>query len=422
LNRVVQLNKSKIIKSFLDTRATTEHLCAHLEPEDCVVQTMPDVSPTKWHLAHTTWFFEQFILKPKLPTYKAFHPQYEYLFNSYYNSIGKMHPRSERGHLTRPLIKEVLSYRKHVNDAILGYIDSIDAEAHDILPLVELGIQHEQQHQELILTDITHVFGSNPLKPTYWNCPVLLAEETPKMTFRSIKKGIHSIGHTGNGFGFDNEFPRHEKLIHGFEIASRLITNAEYMEFMQDGGYARPEFWLSDGWDSVRQEHWCAPLYWEKEGDEWFQFSLNGYGPVNAFTPVCHISFYEADAYARWAGCRLPIEEEWELAFGNEAIEGNFMDNNCFSPLALQKTDTQKTQAYGDVWEWTNSTYAGYPGFKPNPGAIGEYNGKFMNNQRVLKGGSCATAQSHMRASYRNFFYPHQRWQFMGIRLAKDLR
>ncbi len=418
----VEMKERTIVDQYLKVRRFSESLSAHLEPEDCVIQTMPDISPTKWHLAHTTWLFETFILKAKVPNYQPFHPQYEYLFNSYYNSVGRQFFRPHRGHLSRPTVAEVNKYRQAIDQRMVELLQNCKEEDQpEARSLVELGLHHEQQHQELMVTDIKHVFSCNPLHPVYWNCPVLYADATPALTFKSFEKDVYWIGHEGEGFGYDNEFPRHEKLVHGFKIGSRLITNAEYMEFINDGGYTKSEFWLSDAWAMVNQQQWTAPLYWQKEGEEWFYFTLNGYVKVNPYTPVCHVSFYEADAYARWAGKRLPTEEEWEIAFRDDPIEGNFVESQCFSPLALNSQDIKKTQAYGDVWEWTGSPYVGYPGYKAAAGAIGEYNGKFMNNQRVLKGGSCATSQSHMRPTYRNFFFPEQRWQFMGIRLAEDL-
>lgn len=410
-----------VAERYSAVRRLSEELCKHLAPEDYVVQTMPDVSPTKWHLAHTTWFFETFLLKSFVDGYRDYHPRYSYIFNSYYNAVGDRHCRANRGQLSRPTVEEVFAYRRAVDERMQALLtEDSPAWSPRAGELIELGLHHEQQHQELMVTDLKHVFACSPLHPVYWNCAILYAPATPAMTFRSFAQSVEEIGHDGEGFGYDNEFPRHQKVIHPFRIGSRLITNGEYMDFIADGGYERPELWLSDGWSAVRTQQWRAPLYWDREGDDWHYFTMNGYVKVNPYVPVCHVSYFEADAYARWAGKRLPTEEEWEVAFRGEEIKGNFVDSRCFHPLALTGPEDERTQAYGDVWEWTSSPYVGYPGYKPAAGAVGEYNGKFMSNQMVLRGGSCATSQSHMRPTYRNFFYPDQRWQYMGIRLADD--
>ncbi|MCA9394313.1 MAG: ergothioneine biosynthesis protein EgtB [Candidatus Omnitrophica bacterium] len=406
---------------FMAVRRLSEELCKHLAAEDFVVQTMPDVSPAKWHLAHTTWFFETFLLKKFIAGYRDYHPRYSYIFNSYYNAVGDRHCRANRGQLSRPTVAEVFEYRHAVNERMQALLEDPDpAAADEISALIELGLHHEQQHQELMITDLKHVFACSPLHPVYWNCAILYAQSTPPLRYTRFPESVQAIGHDGNGFGYDNEFPRHDKIVPAFQIGSRLITNGEYIEFITDGGYERPELWLSDGWSAVRQQQWRAPLYWDLEGNDWHYFTLNGYVKVNPYVPVCHVSFYEADAFARWKGKRLPSEEEWEVAFRNEEIAGNFVDRRYFHPVALDACSPESSQAYGDVWEWTSSPYVGYPGYRPAAGAVGEYNGKFMCNQKVLRGGSCATSQSHIRPTYRNFFYPDQRWQFMGIRLADD--
>lgn len=403
---------------YLKTRNFTEKLCSPLAKEDYVVQTMPDMSPAKWHLAHTTWFFETLLLKLYEKDYKEFHPQFHYLFNSYYNGLGSQHPRSQRGYLSRPTVETIFEYRKRVDAAMVALLKS-EKENRDFLFLVELGLNHEQQHQELILTDLKHLFSCNPLHPVYADSTAV--SDAPKeLVFQSFDEGIIQIGHDGNGFGYDNEFPSHQKYIHGFKLASRLITNGEYLAFIEDGGYQKHEFWFSDGWSLVQQKNWKAPLYWYEEEEEWRNFTLNGAKKIDLHAPVCHVSYYEADAYARWAGKRLPSEEEWEVAARRAPIQGNFVENQNYSPIGLAHQNDEINQMYGDVWEWTQSPYVGYPGFKPSKGSVGEYNGKFMSNQMVLRGGSCATSKSHIRSTYRNFFYPHQQWQFSGIRLAQD--
>ena len=403
-------------RQFRDVRKMTLHLTRLLSAEDQMLQSMPDASPTKWHLAHTTWFFETFILQPNLPDYQLFNPRYRSLFNSYYKRLGEHPNRGSRGLMSRPGLQEIHEYRDYVDHAILGVLDRTPI-SEDILDLVELGLNHEQQHQELIVTDIKHALWSGPLPPE-------AAGETrsgcvaPQLSWIQIEGGIHSVGHAGEGFAFDNESPRHEVLLRPVQIASRAVTNAEYMKFIADGGYSRPELWLSDGWDTVRANGWEAPLYWEMgDNGSWLQFDGSRIKPVDAAEPVCHVSFYEADAYARWAGARLPLEEEWEVAATRYPSRGTFLEDDVFHPQAARRDGLQ--QIFGDVWEWTASPYVAYPGFTPAAGLIGEYNGKFMCNQLVLRGGSCATPASHIRASYRNFFPPHARWQFSGIRLAK---
>jgi ergothioneine biosynthesis protein EgtB len=402
---------------FPEVRNTSMRITAWLSAEDQMLQSMPDASPTKWHLAHTTWFFETFILLPHLPGYRAFDPRYQYLFNSYYKQLGTHPYRGARGLLSRPTLEEVRAYRLYVENALAPWLENASG---DVLELVELGLNHEQQHQELILTDIKHGLWSSPLRPAGLEVEAG-KEPAPPLSWIDVEGGIHSVGHAGGGFAFDNESPRHEVLLSPFRIASKAVMNRDYLEFMEDGGYRRPELWLSDGWDAVCGQRWNAPLYWERDADgPWLQFVMNGRSAgmreVNSAEPVCHISFYEADAYARWCGARLPSEEEWEIAASRAENKGTFLDDGGFHPRTGRG---EGLQMFGEVWEWTASPYVAYPGFKPAAGLIGEYNGKFMCNQMVLRGGSCATPASHIRASYRNFFPPQARWQFSGLRLAK---
>ena len=399
---------------FRRIRQASLALAAPLSAEDCAIQSMPDASPVKWHLAHTTWFFETFVLQPHVPGYRLFDPAYGYLFNSYYNAIGERHPRPERGMLSRPLLDEVLAYRRHVDEALLAASALPDA-------LVELGLQHEQQHQELILTDVKHMLSRNPLKPVYqkqWPLTPIRARAPKWVGFAG---GLHAIGHAGAGFAFDNETPRHKVWLEEYELASHPVTHGDLLEFIADGGYRRPELWLSAGWDLVRARGWEAPEYWTRRDGGWHTFTLHGEVPVDPNTPICHVSFFEADAYARWAGARLPTEAEWELAARHAPVTGNFVESGALHPLALREDPPAGglTQLFGDVWEWTRSDYAPYPGYRPAEGAVGEYNGKFMSGQYVLRGGSCATPGSHIRATYRNFFPPEARWQFSGMRLAR---
>jgi len=379
---------------------------------------MPDASPAKWHLAHTTWFFETFLLHEQLPGYKTINPAFRTLFNSYYDAIGDRPLRAMRHVLSRPSLEEVHAYRGHVDEA-MELLLSRDL-ARDVVDLVTLGLNHEQQHQELILTDVKYGLAANPLGSVYRERPVAAPaseESAPELTWHSFPKGIYPIGFEGQGFCFDNELPCHHVYLEPFRLASRLVTNGEYMEFMHDRGYATVKLWLSDGWDTVRANQWVAPLYWERRDGAWWHSTLNGIQPVKEAEPVCHLSYYEADAFARWAGARLATESEWEVASQSCLIGGNFMDSDALHPQ-IAPEGVSLTQMFGDVWEWTGSAYLAYPGYQPVPGAVGEYNGKFMSNQMVLRGGSCASPQSHLRGTYRNFFPPHARWQFMGIRLA----
>lgn len=394
-------------------------ICSPLEVEDYVVQSMPDASPAKWHLAHTSWFFEQFLLKPLLSGYPSFQEGFEYLFNSYYQAVGPMHQRPERGLLTRPTVKEVLAYRKHVNEHMLRLLDSRAEDDDQLVPLVTLGLNHEQQHQELLLTDIKHLLSRNPLLPAYRKPqPAKEVCASTAMNFHTFEGGVREIGATGKHFCFDNETPRHRTLVEPYALGDRLVTNAEYLEFVRDDGYRRAEFWLSDGWHTVNQEGWARPLYWTPSLDA--EFTLRGLQALDATAPVCHLSYYEADAFARWAHARLPTETEWELAAESLPVRGNLLKSDVLRPMSAADQQGMK-QMFGDVWEWTASPYVAYPGYRPLAGALGEYNGKFMCNQLVLRGGSCVTPADHVRATYRNFFYPQARWQFMGVRLARDL-
>jgi ergothioneine biosynthesis protein EgtB len=410
-----------LLERFLAVRGATVGLARPLSPEDCAIQSMPDASPVKWHLAHTTWFFETFVLEPADARYKPFHPAFRVLFNSYYNAVGEKHPRPERGLLSRPSLDDVLAYREHVDAAIAAALEAGRLEAAR-LALVELGIQHEQQHGELILTDAKHLLSRNPLKPTYSKSWPLTPVHISEPRWLGHAGGAHQVGHAGNGFAFDNETPRHRVWLEDFEIASQLATNGAFLEFMRDGGYRRPELWLSAGWDVVAARAWGAPLYWEQLDGEWHTFTLHGLAPIEPNTPVCHLSFYEAEAFARWSNARLPTEAEWEVAAATASMDGNFLESGVLHPLPLREAPPadRLAQAFGDVWEWTRSDYAPYPGFRPAPGAVGEYNGKFMANQYVLRGGSCVTPASHIRATYRNFFPAEARWQFSGLRLARD--
>ncbi|MFB3813303.1 MAG: ergothioneine biosynthesis protein EgtB [Terriglobales bacterium] len=416
------LPASGLAQHYQDVRRTTEALCAPLSADDQMVQSTPEASPVKWHQAHTTWFFETFILAPHLQDYRPLDARFRTLFNSYYKQVGEHPLRTIRNTFSRPTLEEVRIYRHYVDEHMLKLL----AERGDdpqLKPLVELGCNHEQQHQELILTDIKHAFWSNPLRPAYPHQPIAeTSGNVPEMGWLKFDGGIYAIGHDGHGFAFDNEGPRHEVLLRPFVLASRLVTNREYLEFMNDGGYRRPELWLSDGWDAVQASHWNAPLYWEERDGGWLTFSSGGMREVRLDEPVCHVSYYEADAFARWAGARLATETEWEIAARPLPIEGNLLESGRFHPALAAGDNNALQQMFGDVWEWTASPYVAYPGFRAVSGALGEYNGKFMCNQMVLRGGSCVTPISHLRASYRNFFPPEARWQFMGIRLANEHR
>jgi ergothioneine biosynthesis protein EgtB len=396
-------------------------LARGLSAEDCQAQSMPDASPVKWHLAHTTWFFETFVLAPHQPGYRAFDPAYRVLFNSYYNAVGDKHPRPERGLLTRPRLDEVRAFRGYVDRAMQALLAGPRLTP-AVRDLIELGAHHEQQHQELILTDLKHLLSRNPLRPAYQKPWPLTAVERRVRGWIPHAEGLYEIGHDGPGFSFDNEGPRHRVWLDAFRIATHPVTHGDFIEFVEDGGYRRPELWLSAGWDMVNARGWQAPEYWDKRDGAWHTFTLHGMAPVDPNTPVCHVSFYEAEAFARWANERLPTEAEWEVAARGAPREGNFVESGALHPLALREPPAVGTpaQIFGDVWEWTRSDYGPYPGFRVAEGAVGEYNGKFMSSQHVLRGGSCATPESHIRATYRNFFPPEARWQFSGLRLARD--
>jgi ergothioneine biosynthesis protein EgtB len=420
----VATQQETLVNRYQQVRQLTENLCQPLETEDYVIQAMPDVSPPKWHLAHTSWFFETFVLSAACPDYRALHSSYAYLFNSYYVAAGERYSRPNRGLLSRPTVEEVYRYRAYVDQHMSAFLEALHGEQFDTwAPIVELGLHHEQQHQELLLTDLKYNFACNPLRPTY-----VSRQRPPRpqrvsaLQWLSLAEGVYRIGHDGRGFAFDNESPPHRSFVEPFQLASRLITNGEYLAFMADGGYARPELWLSMGWDTVQRQGWQAPLYWEQQDGSWWMMTLAGMQPVEEAEPVCHVSYYEAEAYARWAKARLPTEIEWEVAARPLPIEGNFVEQRTFHPVPLDQTDVGPlAQMFGDVWEWTQSHYSPYPGYTAPPGALGEYNGKFMANQFVLRGGSCATSVSHIRPTYRNFFPAEARWQFMGIRLARTL-
>jgi ergothioneine biosynthesis protein EgtB len=416
------IDRSALLARYHDVRRTTERLCRPLGPEDHVVQAMPDVSPTKWHLAHVSWFFETFLLAPNLPRYAPLNPAYRVLFNSYYNGVGPQFSRPDRGHLSRPTVAEVLTYRAWVDRGMTTLLERGDeARLAALAPLLELGLNHEQQHQELILTDIKYNLAVNPLHPAYHGVTLVRGTATPPRGWREHAGGLQPIGHDGVGFAFDNEWPRHTVYLRPFRVADRLVTNGEYLEFVDAGGYRDAAPWLSEGWRAVQERGWQAPLYWERVDDAWWTQTLSGFLLLDPHAPVAHVSYFEADAYARWRGARLPSEPEWEHAAADAPVLGNFQDGGVFHPLpAALDDDRTLVQMFGDVWEWTQSAYAPYPGYRPAPGAVGEYNGKFMVSQMVLRGGSCVTPQSHIRVSYRNFFPPDARWQFSGIRLADD--
>jgi ergothioneine biosynthesis protein EgtB len=405
---------------YRSVRLASAALAANLTPEDCVVQTCPEVSPTKWHLAHVTWFFEKFCLAEHQPGYRPYDERFHYLFNSYYYSAGSMHARAERGLLSRPTLREVLRYREHV-DAAMQALIAARGDDPDLKFRVTLGAHHEQQHQELMLTDIKHVFFTNPLGPAYAPPRARQTRAALPLQFVSRPGGRFAIGAAGEGFCFDNETPRHDVLVDDHALANRLVTNAEYREFIADGGYATSTLWLADGWARVQSGELGRPLYWSEDHE--LQFTLRGWQPLEMGAPVSHVSLYEADAFARWAGARLPLESEWELSAAPTVVAGNTLDGGALEPRAASRgAEHGIEQLWGDVWEWTSSPYGPYPRFAPLAGSLGEYNGKFMSNQVVVRGGSCATWASHLRATYRSFFYPQDRWQFLGIRLAKDRR
>jgi ergothioneine biosynthesis protein EgtB len=402
---------------YQQIRQTSESICRPLATEDYGIQSMPDVSPPKWHLAHTTWFFETFLLVPYLPGYEVFHPQFGYLFNSYYEAVGARHPRPQRGLLSRPTVEEVYRYRAYVDQAMASLLSPLDPNLESLL---WLGLHHEQQHQELLLTDIKHILALNPLRPAYRSDlpDSIIAAVTAKEQWLDYPGGLGAIGYAFEEFAFDNEAPQHQVYLQDYWLSARLVTNGEYLEFIQAGGYSRPEYWLAEGWATLQSQQWQAPLYWEQIDGNWWVMTLAGLKRLNEHEPVCHVSLYEADAYAHWANKRLPTEAEWEVAANQIPLQGNLLESGQFHPVPAADR-TRPDQLFGDVWEWTQSAYLPYPGYQPAPGAVGEYNGKFMCSQMVLRGGSCITSSSHIRPTYRNFFPPSTRWQFSGIRLAR---
>jgi len=400
-------------------------LCEPLTPEDMMVQSCPEASPAKWHIAHTTWFFESFVLREFLAGYRLFHPDFEWLFNSYYESFSPFPEKRLRASFARPSLEEILRYREHVDSAMERLLECEPAP--EALRRIELGVNHEEQHQELLLTDVLNAFFTNPLRPEYreqGNKGTRERGETRELKFLEFAGGLREAGHSGEGFCFDNELPRHRVWLEPFRLANRLVTCGEYAEFIADGGYRKPEYWLSAGWDAVKTSSWEAPLYWTRKDGAWSMFTLRGEQSLTNLeqVPVSQVSFYEADAYARWAGRRLPTEFEWEAAAEGQAVEGNLLDSGNLMPepatKLMQNQGRAQLQYYGDCWVWTSSAYLGYPGFRPLDGTLGEYNGKFMSGQMVLRGGSCVTPRAHIRSTYRNFFAPETRWQFSGIRLA----
>lgn len=412
------------IDAYRSVRQRSRDLVAALEVEDLGVQPMADASPPKWHLAHTTWFFETFLLRPFLEGYRPLDERYEYLFNSYYNAVGEQFPRPRRGQLSRPTVAQVMAYRDHVDAAMETLLG--DHDAPEVPRRLVLGLNHEEQHQELLLTDLKYAFGHNPLQPEHPDArrPAPARPPAP-LTFSAFEGGLAEIGRDAgegldrSGFAFDNETPRHKVWLEPFTLGDRCVTAGEYMAFLEDDGYGRPELWLADGWAWLgRPDAPRAPLYWYRRDGRWWAYRLSGPQPVDPDLPVCHVSFYEADAYARWAGCRLPTEAEWEVAAQQAGAPGGYQEDRVWHPVA--QPGGRLAAMHGNLWEWTASAYGPYPGYRPLPGALGEYNGKFMSNQLVLRGGSCATPRAHLRSSYRNFFYPPDRWQFTGIRLARD--
>lgn len=412
-----------LLKNYQAVRQFSENLAEPLSAEDCGLQSMTDASPTKWHLAHTTWFFETFVLGNQ-SGYKAFDESFAYLFNSYYNTVGKQFPRKDRGQLSRPTLAEILKYRAHVDRHIEELLSSMVDQPERLKQIIEIGLNHEQQHQELILTDIKHALSLNPAQPVYRHGRFIESQPKRASKWLDYAEDIYWIGHYGGDFCFDNELPRHRQFLEPFQLRDQLVTCGEYLEFMEDGGYERPELWLSLGWQAVCEHGWKAPLYWHQHENLWHEFTLAGPREIVPESPLCHVSYLEADAYARWAGARLPTEAEWEIAATDLPVQGNLIDSIWEQDLAVHphgalQSETDPSCMYGDAWEWTASPYTAYPGYEPAEGALGEYNGKFMCNQYVLRGGSCATASTHIRPTYRNFFPAETRWQFAGIRLCQ---
>ena len=410
-----------IVSTYQAVRQITERICAPLAIEDYGLQAMNDASPAKWHLGHVTWFFETFLLKSMLDGYKQVNPAYEYLFNSYYDAVGPQWARAQRGHLSRPTVAEVYDFRSIVDRGMLDLVEATGPEGlRSLGGLVTMGLNHEQQHQELLITDIKYNLSVNPLRPAYHDTELPEAASAPPLRWMPYSGGVVWSGHDREGFAFDNEWPRHQNFVAPFKIASRMTTNGEFIEFIEAGGYERSDLWLSEGWKMVQQEGWETPLYWERIDGEWWSQTMSGMRRIDEHGPVAHVSYFEADAFARWSEKRLPTEHEWEHAASPEPITGNFLESGLYHPASAPAGDEGLQQIYGDLWEWTQSPYTPYPGYRPLDGALGEYNGKFMVNQMVLRGGSCATPQDHIRPSYRNFFPPDARWQFSGIRLADE--
>lgn len=416
-----QITYTDQLDKFQSVRRFSEELCRPLEVEDFVVQTADVVSPIKWHLGHTSWLFENFILRIYKKGYQPFHNGFDYIFNSYYTSAGTFYDKNSRGSLSRPTVEQVFAYRQYVNEQVQELILEADpALLSQVLPLVELGLQHEQQHQELMVYDIKHIFYHNPLKPVYiQSVPDTTSIPSAAIEWVAFEESLESYGNAGEGFAYDNEQPVHKHFLPAFKMAHRPVLNGEWLEFIESGGYHTPRYWLDNGWKCRQAEGWEAPLYWLKEDKQWMVFTLSGLQPMNEWEPVCHVSFYEADAFARWRGHRLPTEYEWEKAARHQLIEGNFVEQGYFHPRPYKEVKKDFSQLFGDVWEWTQSAYLPYPGFRFINDGLGEYNGKFMNNQMVLRGGSCATSQEHIRSTYRNFFESGSRWQFSGLRLAE---
>lgn len=422
--RTVPGTREAVLDRFARVRSQTIALCDPLSPEDMVVQAEACASPSKWHLAHTTWFFETFVLAGREPGFSRYRDEFNVLFNSYYHTVGKQFARPRRGVLTRPGLGEVMAYRDTIDERVRRFLATCDGQTYaEVAPIIELGLEHERQHQELLLTDVKLLLCANPLRPAYRQRAV---DDPPgvagRMEWVGFDGGVREIGHDGQGFSYDNERPRHRRFVEGFELASRPVTNGEFLDFVEDGGYASPLLWLDEGWRAVREGGWTHPLYWNRDGDGWVEYTLAGQRTLDPDRPACHLSFFEAEAYARWAGARLPTEAEWEVAAEGLPVCGNFVESGVLHPRAADLDDagSAPVQMFGDVWEWTRSAHEPYPGYRPPAGAIGEYNGKFMCGTFVLRGGSCATAGDHVRATYRNFFEPGARWQFSGLRLARD--
>lgn len=417
--RFTAITQQELLANYRLVRGQTQRLCDPLEVEDFVVQPVVDVSPLKWHLGHTTWFFENFVLVPNVANYQVFHEKYALIFNSYYISAGDRWSRESRGQLTRPTVREIFNYRAYVNDYMQSFLQQEDV-SEEVRKVVMLGLNHEQQHQELFLYDIKRILGDNPLYPLYREKKAYSAHRRNEKEWLQVDEGVYTVGFQGEGFHFDNEEGSHRSFLHEFQIASNLVTNSEYQEFMDEGGYTSFQYWLSEGWDWVNNNKITAPRYWVKEQETWWHYTLHGFEPVQEVDPLCHISYYEADAFARWKGCRLPTEQEWEVACGRFSPDltknSNFVENDFFRPV-----QNGAHNFLGNVWEWTASPYTAYPYYDPPEGALGEYNGKFMVNQLVLRGGSFGTPRSHIRTTYRNFFHPHLRWMFSGIRLARHI-